>query len=37
MSLPTPLILVAGGLAFVVAEMLLTFRIARRLGKANLT
>ena len=32
MSIPTPLILVAGGLAFVVAEMLLTFRIARRLG-----
>ena len=32
MSLPTPLILVAGGLAFVVVEMLLTFRIARRLG-----
>ena len=31
MSVPTPLILVAGGLAFVVAEMLLTFRIARRL------
>lgn len=32
MTLPTPLVLVAAGLVFVVAEMLLTFRIARRLG-----
>lgn len=32
MTVPTPLILVAAGLAFVVVEMLLTFRIARRLG-----
>jgi len=32
MGVPTPLILVAGGLSFVVAEMLLTFRVARRLG-----
>ncbi len=32
MTVPTPLILVAAGLVFVVAEMLLTFRLARRLG-----
>lgn len=32
MTLPTPLVLVAAGLVFVVAEMLLTFRVARRLG-----
>ena len=32
MSLPTPLILILAGLAFVVVEMLLTFQVARRLG-----
>ena len=31
MNLPTPLILILLGLAFVVAEMLVTFRVARRL------
>jgi len=31
MNLPTPLILILGGLVFVAAEMVLTFQVARRL------
>jgi hypothetical protein len=31
MNLPTPLILILLGLAFVVAEMVSTFQVARRL------
>ena len=36
MTVPTSLVLVAAGLVFVVVEMLLTFRVARRLGNFGL-